>query len=121
VPRSPRLQVAGGIYHITSRGNRRQLVFADAEDHLRFLWFLDALARRRGWLGYGYCLMPNHYHLVLETPKADLSAGMHWLNFRYAQAFNHRHALDGHHSKTGSIPYKSKGTGTCSSCRGTWR
>jgi putative transposase len=96
VPRSPRLQVAGGIYHITSRGNRRHLVFADAEDHLRFLWFLDALARRRGWLGYGYCLMPNHYHLVLETPKADLSAGMHWLNFRYAQAFNHRHALDGH-------------------------
>jgi putative transposase len=96
VPRSPRLQVAGGIYHITSRGNRRQVVFADAEDHRRFLWLLDAVARRCGWLGYGYCLLPNHYHLVLETPKADLSAGMHWLNFRYAQAFNHRHALDGH-------------------------
>jgi len=96
MPRSHRLQVAGGIYHITARGNRRQPVFADAEDHLGFLWLLDALARRRGWLGYGYCLMPNHYHLVLETPKADLSAGMHWLNFRYAQAFNHRHAVDGH-------------------------
>jgi putative transposase len=96
VPRRPRLQAADGIYHITARGNRRQAVFADAEDHLRFLWLLDELAVRRGWLGYGYCLMPNHYHLVLETPKPDLSIGMHWLNFRYAQAFNHRHVLDGH-------------------------
>ena len=96
VPRSPRLQVAGGIYHITARGNRRQLVFADAEDHLRFLWLLDVVAGRRGWLGYGYCLMPNHYHLVLEAPNEDLSVGMHWLNFRHAQAFNQRHGLDGH-------------------------
>lgn len=96
MPRSPRLQVAGGIYHITARGNRRQLIFADAEDHLRFLWLVDAVSSRRGWLGYGYCLMPNHYHLVLETPNEDLSAGMHWLNFRHAQAFNHRHGLDGH-------------------------
>jgi REP element-mobilizing transposase RayT len=94
--RSPRLQVAGGIYHVTARGNRRQPIFGDAEDHLRFLWLLDALAVRRGWLGYAYCLMPNHYHLVFETPKADLSAGMHWLNFRYAQAFNDRHGVDGH-------------------------
>jgi REP element-mobilizing transposase RayT len=71
-------------------------VFADAEDHLRFLWLLDAVALRRGWLGYAYCLMPNHYHLVIETPEPDISIGMHWLNFRYAQSFNHRHALDGH-------------------------
>ena len=96
MPRSPRVQVAGGIFHLTARGNRRQPVFADAEDHLRFLWLLDALGQRRGWLGYAYCLMPNHYHLVLETPEADLSVGMHWLNFRYAQAYNHRHGLDGH-------------------------
>ena len=79
-----------------ARGNRRQTVFADEEDHLRFLWLLDAVARRRGWLGYAYCLMPNHYHLVFETPRADISLGMHWLNFRCAQSFNHRHGLDGH-------------------------
>jgi putative transposase len=81
---------------VTARGNRRQTVFADEEDHLRFLWLLDAVARGRRWLGYAYCLMPNHYHLVFETPKADISIGMHWLNFRHAQSFNHRHGLDGH-------------------------
>ena len=81
---------------MTARGNRRQTVFSDEEDHLRFLWLLDAVARRRGWLGYAYCLMPNHYHLVFETPKADISIGMHWLNFRYAQSFNDRHGIDGH-------------------------
>jgi REP element-mobilizing transposase RayT len=96
MPRTPRAQVAGGVYHVTARGNRRQPVFADAQDHLGFLWLLDAVARRRGWLGYAYCLMPNHYHLVLETPRPDISIGMHWLNFRYAQSFNHRHAFDGH-------------------------
>jgi putative transposase len=46
--------------------------------------------------GLGYCLMPNHYHLVLETPSEDLSTGMQWLNGRYAQDFNHRHGFDGH-------------------------
>jgi REP element-mobilizing transposase RayT len=81
---------------VIARGNRRQTVFADEEDHLRFLWLLDAVARRRRWLGYAYCLMPNHYHLVFETPRADISLGMHWLNFRYAQSFNQRHGLDGH-------------------------
>jgi putative transposase len=81
---------------VIARGNRRQTVFADEEDHLSFLWLLDAVARRRRWLGYAYCLMPNHYHLVFETPRADISLGMHWLNFRYAQSFNHRHGLDGH-------------------------
>jgi putative transposase len=81
---------------VTARGNRRQTVFADADDHLHFLWLLDAVARRQQWLGHAYCLMPNHYHLVLETPKADISIGMHWLNFRYAQSFNHRYGLDGH-------------------------
>jgi putative transposase len=96
MPRSPRLQLAEGVFHITARGNRRQEVFRDAEDRLRFLRRLDVLARRRGWRGYGYCLMPNHYHLVIATPEPDLSIGMKWLNGTYAQAFNHRHALDGH-------------------------
>ncbi len=81
---------------MTNRGNRRQGIFLDSEDHLGFLSLLDQLAGRRGWRGYSYCLMPNHYHLVLETPGPDLSVGMQWLNGRFAQAFNHRHARDGH-------------------------
>lgn len=57
---------------------------------------LEALRRKRGWVGLGYCLMPNHYHLVLEMPAGDLSSGMQWLNGRYAQDFNQRHGVDGH-------------------------
>jgi REP-associated tyrosine transposase len=96
MPRTPRLQLAGGTFHVTARGNRRQQIFLDAQDHVGFLSLLDELARRRGWRAYGYCLMPNHYHLVVETPSPDLSIGMQWLNGRFAQAFNHRHAHDGH-------------------------
>jgi len=96
MPRSHRHQVPNGVFHVTSRGNRRQKIFLDPDDHLRFLYLLDELTRRRGWRGFGYCLMPNHYHLVFETPAADLSAGMQWLNGRFAQAFNGFHSFDGH-------------------------
>jgi putative transposase len=96
MPRPHRLRAAGATYHVTARGNRRQDIFREAEDYLRFLSLLDDLAERRGWRGYGYCLLSNHYHLVFETPKPDLSEGMQWLNGRFAQAFNHRHGQDGH-------------------------
>jgi len=96
VPRPPRSQIANGIVHLTGRGNRRQRIFVDGDDRLLFLYLLDELRRRHGWLGHAYCLMPNHYHVVVETPHENLSAGMQWLNGRYAQAFNVRHALDGH-------------------------
>jgi putative transposase len=96
VPRSPRLQVADGVFHVTARGNRRQDIFVHPVDYLAFLSLLDDLSRRRGWQGYGYCLLSNHYHLVVETPEPDLSAGMQWLNGRFAQTFNHRYGLDGH-------------------------
>jgi REP element-mobilizing transposase RayT len=96
MPRRPRPQVAGGTFHVTDRGNRRQPIFHDSADRDRFLDMLDRLARARGWVGHAYCLMPNHYHLVLETPEPDLSAGMQWLNGRYAQDFNHRYGIEGH-------------------------
>ena len=96
MPRPLRPQIAGGIFHLTDRGNRRQPIFLDDADRDRFLGMLDNLTRRRGWVGHAYCLMPNHYHLVLETPEGDLSTGMQWLNGRYAQDFNHRHGVDGH-------------------------
>ena len=96
MPRSPRIQIPNGVFHVTSRGNRRGRIFVDSNDHLVFLHLLDELAKRRGWRGYGYCLMPNHYHLVFETPAPDLSEGMKWLNGRFAQAFNGFHDLVGH-------------------------
>lgn len=96
VPRPPRVQFPSGIFHLTGRGNRRGRIYLDDDDYALFLQLLDRLAARRGWIGYAYCLMPNHYHLVVQTPQPDLSAGMQWLNGRYAQMFNFCHGFDGH-------------------------
>lgn len=91
-----RINVPNGIYHVTSRGNRRQPIFLDDSDHEIFLRMLATLGLRRRWRYHGYCLMPNHYHLVIETPQADLSLGMQYLNGGYADHFNFRHGTDGH-------------------------
>ena len=96
MPRPQRLQIAGGIYHVTARGNRRQEIFTDDRDRIRFLALLDQVAVRFGWSGHAYCLMPNHFHLVVETPGPTLSAGLQRLNGSYAQWFNWRHQKDGH-------------------------
>jgi putative transposase len=96
MPRPPRVAVPHGLYHVTARGNRRQSVFRDDGDRRVFLALVDEVVRRLAWRVHGYCLMQNHYHLVVETPGADLSAGMQRLNGRFAQWFNDRHELDGH-------------------------
>jgi putative transposase len=96
MPRPHRLQIPGGLYHLTSRGNRRQRIFLDDHDRHRFLELAASVAHRRGWLCASYCLMPNHYHLLVETPEADLSAGMQEINSRHAMWFNWRYELDGH-------------------------
>ena len=96
VPRAPRNELAAGIYHVTSRGNRRQAIFLDRRDHRRFLGALEDVVVRNGWLLYAYCLMPNHFHLLLETRAPTLGLGMHGLNGTYAQWFNWRHDVDGH-------------------------
>jgi putative transposase len=91
-----RLEFAGAVYHLTSRGNARQKVFfADTDRQL----FLDTVARvvsRYGWICHAYCLMTNHYHLLVETPKPSLSLGMRQLNGIYTQSFNRRHRRVGH-------------------------
>jgi REP element-mobilizing transposase RayT len=90
------VQLAGGIYHVTSRGNRRQAVYHDDDDRRRFLAMRDRVLFRCGWRQHAYCLMTNHFHLLIETPEPNLSVGMQWLKCNYAAYFNERHSLDGH-------------------------
>jgi putative transposase len=96
MPRPLRPAVAGGIYHVTVRGNRRQTIFISDGDRRRFLKLLAEVVRRYGWRCHAYCLMDNHFHLALETPVPNISGGMQRLNSGYATWFNRRHALDGH-------------------------
>jgi putative transposase len=96
MPRLPRIQIAGGIYHVNTVGNRRELVFSCDADYEFFLVLLGRVVRRFGWRVYAYCLMPDHYHLLLMTPKPNIAAGMQMLNGGYAQAFNARYGLEHH-------------------------
>ena len=91
-----RIEFPGALYHITARGNAGQDIFLDARDSQRFLDLLGEVATRLRWRCAAYCLMTNHYHLVVETPAPNLSHGMRQLNGRYTQAFNFRHRRDGH-------------------------
>ena len=96
MPRPLRALVPGGIYHVTARGNRRQGTYLDDQDHRLFLALFESVTRRLRWETYAYCLMPNHYHLVLMTPEPDLSQGIQLVNGVYAQWFNRRHGFSGH-------------------------
>ena len=91
-----RIQFRGGLYHVTARGNGRQTLFADDADRERFLIVLTRAVARYRLLCHAYCLMGNHYHLLLETPEANLSRAMRQLNGVYSQAFNRRHERPGH-------------------------
>jgi putative transposase len=96
LPRPPRIDAADCTHHITSRGNRRQEIFFDDIDRRRFLGLLDGISANLGWRLHAFCLMTNHYHLVVETRQPNLSRGMHRLNGMYARWFNWRHGFDGH-------------------------
>ena len=85
-----RLQVHGGIYHVYNRGNAKQPIFASREDRNAFLTLLREVRDLCRWRCLSYCLMGNHYHLVIETPLPNLARGMRQLNSAYAQAFNRR-------------------------------
>lgn len=86
----------GAIYHVVQRGNRRQAIYEDDSDRHLFLSLLEQTWRRYGFRYHAYCLMGNHYHLLVETPSLSLDKGMHWLNGVYATRFNTRHKVDGH-------------------------
>ena len=91
MPRPLRIQFPGAVYHVMNRGNGRQAVFEGAADAQEFMTLLETIAAPLGWHCYAYCLMTNHYHLVLQTEHPNLSQGMQALAARYTQAFNRRH------------------------------
>ena len=91
-----RLQFPGAVTHVTSRGNAGQAIYLDDTDRVRFLDLLGREIEQQRWRCHAYCLMDNHYHLLVETPEANLSRGMGRLNMTYAQAFNRRHERAGH-------------------------
>ncbi len=91
-----RIEFPGALYHLTARGNARQDIYLDARDSWRFLDLLGEVCTRHEWRCFAYCLMTNHYHLVVETAQSNLAAGMRQLNGRYSQAFNTRHQREGH-------------------------
>lgn len=91
-----RIEFAGALYHLTSRGNERRNIFRSDRDRKTFLAFLGLAAKRFGWSVTAWVLMTNHYHLVVQTPQPNLSRGMHWLNGAYAGWFNRVHGRCGH-------------------------
>ncbi len=91
-----RIEYAGAVYHITSRGNEKKAVFKDDQDRINFLNTLQHVNKRYNWFCHAYCMMDNHYHLLIETPDGNLSLGMRQLNGVYTQLFNKRHQRTGH-------------------------
>ncbi|AGA89641.1 transposase [Thioflavicoccus mobilis 8321] len=91
-----RLEFPGALYHITSRGDAREDIYRGDGDRRMFLALLAEVCERFNWWGHAYCLMSNHYHLLMETPDANLSRGMRQLNGVYTRRFNDFHGRCGH-------------------------
>jgi len=91
-----RIEYEGAVYHITARGNEKKHIFKDDGDRFLFFDIMNQTKKRYNWLCHAYCLMTNHYHLVMETPDGNLSKGMRQLNGVYTQAFNKKYKRVGH-------------------------
>jgi REP element-mobilizing transposase RayT len=96
MPRPLRIQYEGARYHVLSRGDRREDIFHSDTDRLAFLDTLGQACRKTGWQVHAYCLMSNHFHLILETPQPNLVVGMKWFLGTYTQRFNRKHGHGGH-------------------------
>ena len=96
MPRKLRIQYPGAIYHVINRGDQREDIFKDDEDRRRFLATLNQACEKTAWQVHAYCLMRNHFHLVVETPRPNLVSGMKWLLGVYTKRYNIRHKLCGH-------------------------
>lgn len=91
-----RVEYPGASYHVMARGNERKLIYRNDHDYELFLKTLIQMVRQHGILLQAFCLMPNHYHLALTTPKANLSQAMGWLQTTYTIRFNRRYFRNGH-------------------------
>lgn len=91
-----RIEFAGALYHVTARGNAREAIYSDTTDRQQFLMVLQNTVHRYDWYCHAYCLMDNHYHLLIETSTPTLSKGMKYLNGTYTQYFNRQHQRVGH-------------------------
>ena len=91
-----RIEYPGAVYHVTSRGNEKKPVFKIDQDRDNFLHILQHVNKRYNWICHAYCLMSNHYHLLIETPDGNLASGMRQLNGVYTQLFNRLHGRIGH-------------------------
>ena len=94
--RKLRVEYPGAIYHVLNRGDRREEIFRDDQDRQRFLETLGETCAKTGWQVHALCLMPTHFHLVIETPQANLVVGMKWFLGTYTNRFNRRHRVFGH-------------------------
>lgn len=91
-----RIELSGGLYHVTSRGDRREDIYLDNSDRANWLTLFGQVCKRFNWVCHVYCLMNNHYHIVVETVEGNLSRGMRQLNGVYTQTFNRLHNRVGH-------------------------
>jgi putative transposase len=96
MPRPLRIEYAGAVYHVMARGNHKQAIYADNRDRRLWLETLAEACQKTGWRIHAYVLLDNHYHLLLETPEPNLSAGMKWLQSTYTSRYNRRHRTFGH-------------------------
>ena len=94
--RPTRVEFADAVYHVTARGNDRKAIYRDDQDRQRFLETVEEVHDRFGVVLHAYCLMPNHYHLLIQTPRANLTAAVGWLQTTYTIRFNRRHQRSGH-------------------------
>src|SRR3974390_2706222 len=107
------MQYPGAIYHVMNRGDHREAIFKNDSDRHRFLNTFSQACEKTGWQGPPYCLMPNHFHLVLETPQPNLVAGMKWLLGTYTTRYNRRHQECGHlfSGRYKALPVDGSGNG----------
>lgn len=96
MPRAPRIEYSGAIYHVINRGNYRSWIFEDDGAKFAFEKCLFEACERSGWILHAYCIMGNHYHLAIETPQPNLSEGMRWLQSVYANRYNRYRKERGH-------------------------
>jgi len=96
VSRPLRIEYPGAFYHVTSRGNERKMVFQSTRDREKYLSYLESAHERYGAVIHVYCLMGNHYHLLLETPRGNLSQIIHHINGAYTTYFNVKRSRAGH-------------------------